>query len=152
MKREFNPEQNHLTLMVGLPYSGKTYWANQHSSRPIVSLDAIRIAHHGKRYLQEAEPYVWLFAHTMVDALFRAGHLDVILDATNTTVKRRQVWYPKPNGTYGRCLYKYIDTHHTICEQRALANNDNEILPVIWRMREQFESFTKEELPDVYDN
>jgi len=89
-----------LILTVGLPCSGKSTWALQQTRRyaspiygsPIVCPDQIRLALHGQRFVAMAEPFVWAIARTMVISLFGAGHQKVILDACNTTRKRRDDW------------------------------------------------------------
>ena len=80
-----------LVLTVGLPRSGKTTWALQQDC-PIVNPDSIRLAIHSQLFIPSAEPLVWVIAEYMVKALFLAGHDKVILDATNTTEKRRNDW------------------------------------------------------------
>ncbi len=81
----------HLIMVVGLPRSGKTFWAlNQ--GYPIVNPDAIRLSMHGQAFIAQAEPLVWAVARYMVESLFKAGHKTVILDACNNTEKRRKTW------------------------------------------------------------
>jgi predicted kinase len=80
-----------LILTVGLPRSGKTTWARAQGV-PVASPDAISRALHGQRFIGVAEPFVWAIAKLMVRALFLAGHPTVIVDATNTTQKRRDEW------------------------------------------------------------
>jgi predicted kinase len=82
---------NLLIMLVGLPRSGKTTWA-QRQGHPIVNPDAIRLALHGHAYIKESESIVWAVARYMVVALFGAGHDTVILDACNNTRKRRDTW------------------------------------------------------------
>ena len=82
---------NTLILTVGLPRSGKTTWA-MGQGHPVVNPDSIRLALHGQPFYGDAEPYVWAIAKTMVQSLFLAGHETVIVDATNTTRKRRDAW------------------------------------------------------------
>lgn len=120
---------NTLILTVGLPYSGKTTWALQ-QGHPIVQPDAIRLALHGERYVQAAEPMVWAMARYMVRALFLAGHNTVVLDATNTTAARRAEWLDQ---MWGIRLH-VIRTTAEECVERALAVDDHEIIPVIRRM------------------
>lgn len=123
-----------LVVAVGLPRSGKSTWALSQSC-PVVSPDAIRLAIHGQRFNAPAEPFVWLVAKTMVRALFLAGHSMVIVDATNTTRKRRDDWQAAEWET----RFKVISTPKEICIERALAKGDNEIIPIIERMALQFE-------------
>lgn len=123
-----------LVLTIGLPRSGKSTWSRQQGF-PIVNPDSIRLALHGQRYIQQAEPYVWAIAHTMVDSLFLAGHQVVILDATNTTAQRRQEWASK---NY-ECYFKHIDTAPGVCITRANDADDQYIIPIIVKQAEQFE-------------
>jgi predicted kinase len=121
-------------MTVGLPRSGKTTWARA-QGHPIVCPDEIRLALHGQRYAQEAEPFVWAIARLMVRALFTAGHNTVILDATNVTQKRRDEWESDLWDT----VFHVIPTNEEECLARADAERDEEIKPVIRRMAEQFE-------------
>lgn len=130
--------ENLLICLIGLPYSGKSTWAIS-QGHPIVCPDAIRIALHGERFNALMEPYVWVIAKTMVKSLFLAGHNTVILDATNTTKKRRTEWVSDDWETN----WEAIDTSKEECINRAKANGDEVIIPVIEKMAEQFEPVNK---------
>lgn len=122
-----------LVLMVGLPRAGKTTRARQISverGAPIVSPDEIRFALHGERFNPEREPEVWNIARVMVDALFRAGHHIVIVDATNNTEKRRDAWIAPGR----QIVCEYVDTPAAECIRRARIECDETIVPVIQRM------------------
>jgi len=136
------PEKE-LVLMVGLPRSGKTTWASRLDD-PIVNPDSIRLALHGQRFLAPAEPMVWAIAKYMVAALFLAGHDRVIVDATNTTVKRREFWKDT------RWVRNFVELHTSKeeCLARAALVSDDEIVPVIEKMADQFEPVTRDELGD----
>lgn len=137
---------NTLILTVGLPRSGKSTWARA-QSYPIVNPDAIRLAIHEQRFLLSAEPYVWTVARTMVKALFLAGHDTVILDATNTTKKRREEWL-----TTGEWWLRYhvVDTPEAECLRRAEATGDQEILPIIKKMAAGYEPLEEYQLDPRY--
>ncbi len=123
-----------LILTVGLPYSGKSTWARQ-QKWPIVCPDEIRRALHGERYIQRAEPFVWAIAHIMVRALFLAGHDTVILDACNTTAKRRIEWTDEDWAVH----YQPFPADLRTCIRRAREADDGAIIPVIERMADQLE-------------
>ena len=110
-----------LILTVGLPRSGKSTWAKEQGF-PIVNPDAIRLSLHGQRFQPEAEGFVWAIAYLMADALFKAGHDTVIVDATNITKKRRQSWIDK----FTDCHVKYvaINTTELVCIERAIKEGD----------------------------
>lgn len=109
-----------LVITVGLPRSGKTTWAKE-QGYPIVNPDAVRLALHGKRFLQDAEDMVWSMSKYMVKALFLAGHEVVIVDATNNTLKRRLVWYDLAKTNGWKSYYKIITTSKEVCLARARA-------------------------------
>ena len=74
----------------------------------------------------------------MVRALFLAGHSKVILDATNTTRKRRDEWQSKEWIT----VFHVINTPVELCLERA----DPILIPVISRMWENQEPLGEDEL------
>ncbi len=127
-----------LIATVGLPRSGKSTWSRI-QTWPIVNPDSVRLAIHGERFNVQAEPFVWLVVKTMIRALFLAGHQVVILDATNTTRKRRD----DLRSTEWETHFKLVDTPVEICLQRAIS--DDEIIPVIKRMAAQYEPLTEDE-------
>ena len=132
--------QLNLILMVGLPRSGKTTWAKKYcEDNPnivIVSPDTIRIALHGQRFIPEAEDMVWGIHYTMVRTLLLQGY-DVLIDATNTTGKRRKPYFDKFKGY--NIMTKVMGTSKEECVRRAKSMNDEEILPIIEKMAEQYE-------------
>lgn len=123
-----------LIQTVAIPRAGKSSWAKS-TGLPICSPDAIRNIIHGTPFRQEAESLVWATARLMVESLFEAGHNVVILDATNTLARRRNEWRsPKWN-----LRFKCFDTPKEVCIERALANGQNYLVPVIERMAKQLE-------------
>lgn len=130
-----------LIATIGLPMSGKSTWSRT-QAYPIVCPDEIRTALHGHRFIAEAEDFVWAIAKVMVRALFGAGHQFVILDACNTTRKRRDVWQSPEWATRFKSFFESVDT----CLERAEAAGDSEIIPTIKRMAEQIELRADDEL------
>ena len=134
-----------LILAVGFPRSGKTTKCKALAAdlgAAIVNPDSIRLAIHGQAYIQEAEPYVWTVAKTMVKALFLAGHDTVIIDAVNNTVRRRNEWISK---AWHR-EFLVIDTDADECIRRAIEEENDAIIPIIERMRTQHEPVSYDEL------
>jgi predicted kinase len=132
-----------LVATVGLPYSGKSTWART-QGYPIVCPDEIRTALHGHRFIHEAEPFVWAIATVMVRSLFGSGHRFVILDACNTTTKRREAWYSASNEWALR--FKSFDADAATCLARAESAGDSEIQPIIENMARRFEPLDGDEL------
>lgn len=129
-----------LICTVGLPRSGKTTWAKS-QAWPIVNPDSVRLAIHGQRFIGLAEPFVWATVKAMVRALFLAGHKIIVLDATNTTRKRRDEWQSDQWATF----FKKMDATVKECLERAAGENDTDIIPVIERMAAQYEPFGEDE-------
>ena len=134
-----------LVLTVGLPQSGKSTWAKD-QGHPIVNLDAIRLATHGQPFVGSAEPFVWATAKAMVRSLFLAGHETVILDATNTTRKRRGEWKSRD---WVRD-FQVFDTPADVCRSRASSSGITGshlegLLGSIDRMSGQFEPVADDE-------
>ena len=124
--------------MVGLPRSGKTTEA-QKLGHPIVCPNAIRLALHGKAFLPESEPMVWTIAKYMVRSLFFAGHDTVILDATNTTVRRREEW----KSPEWERRFIWVITSVEECMDRAIKCGFP--VKVVKRMSNQFQDLTLRE-------
>jgi len=133
MPAEDQPERV-LILTLGLPRSGKSTWARQQGV-PIVNPDSIRLAMHGKRFERLAEPYVWATAKVMVRALFLAGHPRVIVDSTN--IKGRRSWYT--DVIPWKTVLYIVDTPKEVCIERAIATDQEDLIPVIERFSEEFE-------------
>ena len=137
---------NTLIVTVGLPRSGKTTWSLETSKQlkcPIVNPDAVRLAVHQTRFMKSAEPTVWMIVRYMVRALFAAGHKAVILDATNTTKGRRKFWLEEcEQGFYGeeaRVMFVVFDTPALECQDRAIADDMLDLVPIIDSMDCKFE-------------
>lgn len=121
-----------LILTVGLPRSGKSTWAKQ-QGYPIVNPDSIRVALYDDVFIGKMEGYVWLFAKTMVESLFLAGHDVVILDATNLTEESREQW---KNNAW-EIEYRQFRATKDTCIQRAIDSNTHYLIPVIEKMAER---------------
>ncbi len=81
----------------------------------------------------------------MVRALFIAGHDQVILDATNTTKKRRDEWKSKD---WLRDFYN-VDTDFETCLKRA--DESGFPIDVLERMHKQLEDVLFSEFTDQGD-
>ena len=135
-----------IICMMGLPRSGKSTKArvlSEEAGIPIVNRDSIRLALHGQRYVQIAEPMVKAISGIMVNALFIAGHKTVIVDETNMRRSTRDFWASlNPDA---RIEFWYVDTPKEECLRRAQFMNDEIIQPVIERMAADFEPLGEDE-------
>jgi len=139
-----------LYITVGLPYSGKSSWAYRYSLEhnvPIVCPDNIRLSLHGMRYSALAEDFVWAIAKVMTRSLFYSGHSIVILDATNTSKKRRDFWYDE----MWKSIFILFGVDGKECIRRAKENNDTAIIPIIQRQAENFEPIENDEGDNIIE-
>ena len=134
-KREEKMKEKLLILMVGLPRSGKTTIA-QKMGFPVVNPDSVRLALHGDNFIVETERMVWTIVHYMVESLFLAGHNTVVLDATNTTKKRRAEWFSDRWNT----TFVLLDTPKEECLRRAMDGGRMDLVPVIEQMSAEYEA------------
>jgi predicted kinase len=125
---------NKLICTVGLPRSGKSTWSRT-QPYPKVNKDAIRLALHGQRFLQEAEDWVHTISITMTKALFLSGHDIVICDETNITRKHREDCMSDDWETE----FRLFDTSRDVCIERALLTDDYYIIPIIEMMHDNWE-------------
>lgn len=126
-----------LIVMVGLPRSGKSTACKEYRDRgyPVVARDAVRLAVHGCRYRQEAEPLVAAITKQMVTALFIAGHDTVVVDECNVTKRERDKW----KSPHWARQFHVIPNSLWESRDRAEDAKDYEIIPVIERMAQEWE-------------
>lgn len=140
-----------LAILCGLPKSGKSTFAKtmQADGWVVVNPDAVRLQLHGQAFYGPAEPFVWAAVELMVRALLAAEHR-VLVDATNTTRKRRAQWL-KVAQDFGLILDAYVmDTPVEECQNRndfaAKYGSPSASVPteVIDRMSAQWEPVTED--------
>jgi hypothetical protein len=143
-------EKGRLHVLIGLPRSGKSTYANKWireivpRPRAIVSGDDIRQALTGERYNSHSEIYVQAIKKTSIEAQLLRGH-DVIVDGTHTTWNSLRVllkidpeaefiFYPPEivDGfdTSSDVFWAHVDE----CRARAISSGQSDLLPVISRM------------------
>lgn len=109
-----------LTLMVGLPLSGKSTYCRDHRLEKdwvIVNPDSYRLALHRQLFLPEREKEVWAAVDLSIKGLLISGQ-NVVLDATNVTAKTRDK-YRKIARDLGFNFQCYIvDTPLSVCIER----------------------------------
>lgn len=132
-----------LTLLVGLPASGKTTFCeksfNEEGSPVRISLDDFRKLICGKDYFKPFEPTVHAWAQQTTRYLLSQGH-DVVLDATSLTQGLRNIWVSLAReylGVYTSCIY--FDVPFEVCLKRNAERERKVPEDVIKRMSEQLQ-------------
>jgi predicted kinase len=136
-----------LVVTVGLPRSGKSTWARVQGF-PIVNGDSVRLALHGQRFLEDAEPMVAVLTEIMTKALL-ACHDTVVVDECNVTAKRRKKWEILAKRAEAALEYQVFTTMPGVCRRRAIDTGQPDLIPVIDRMAAEWDycsvSWKKEE-------
>jgi len=133
-----------LIAMVGLPRSGKSTIVKnlaKEFNAPVVRKDDIRLALHGQRYEALAEDFIRAIAKVMVRSLFLSGSEVVIADETHFSQAARDhmkdpAWDTK---------FYLVLTHPDVCKERAIATNQEDLIPVIDGMMDRWEPLSTED-------
>lgn len=89
-KEIWEPEGGWVTIMCGLPGSGKNTWIENNYDGPIIELDAIRKKHKIKWGDKDAQGYVFQEAKEELKAKLRKKQ-DVLWNGTNMTELQRKI-------------------------------------------------------------
>ena len=109
-------------MMIGIPGSGKSYYSNllnKEKGYPIISTDAVRMAHPDWE-----ESLIWPEVYRLCAWHLENGE-DVIFDATNITPKVRNRFkdeVDKHFTNYERIAY-YFDVDPSVCVERVKIRN-----------------------------
>ena len=134
-----------IKIMCGLPRSGKTTWITKNRTNEVViSADELRYIVYGQRFWGEGETLMWSIRDCMLRYFLSQG-VDIIIDETNTTVKRRKPIIALAKKAGYVIIGYLIDYALHDCIDRA----DDALIPVIERMAEQFEPPTEAEGFDI---
>ena len=105
--------------------------------------DDVRRVLHGRAHHPPAEPLVWANAELTVRALLLGGHT-VVVDATNTTSRRRAPWLRVARDQEVTIEAFVLEMPKAECHERNRASADPVPAEVIDRMNEQWEPVTEE--------
>lgn len=138
-----------LAILCGLPRSGKSTYARtlrHEQGFVVICPDEVRLALHGQSFCPPAEAFVWATCELMARSLLQTEHA-VLIDATNTTAKRRKVWLDMARS-FGIDLEAFVmETPVEECHERNefVRQYGSNALPrgVIDRMAEQWEPVTE---------
>ena len=128
-----------LKILVGLPRSGKTTYAERYKgSWAIISADQLRYLVYGQRFCAVGEDLVWAIRKVALKMLLEQG-MDIVIDETNATKVRRKAIIDVVKKYDYTIEFVVINTSAEVCIQRAEAEGDKYIIPIIERMEAQFE-------------
>jgi tRNA uridine 5-carbamoylmethylation protein Kti12 len=133
-----------LICMMGLPRSGKTTIVKELRKKynaPVVRRDDIRLALHNQRYQAVAEPFVKAISDVMIRSLFLSGHEVVICDETNYSRATRD--YHK--SSKWKTVFYHVPTDVKTCQERAIATDQPDLVPVIQAMWDRYEPLGDDE-------
>ena len=137
-----------LIMTVGLPRSGKSTWCKKMAAErgwPIVCPDAVRWALYGRRWWAPGEKQVWAASYLMARSLFLAGHDTVLLDSTSTTREARNFWKPGDDLLWTLRYHEILTASH-VCIRRAKETLQEDLIPVIERMVNNWEPLGEDDL------
>ena len=137
-----------LAIMVGLPQSGKSTGAlrlRKAHGHTVLCPDEVRLALHGHEFYRPAELIVWGMVETMARALLATDH-DVIIDACNTSRKRRQQWIDLAISTNRNLLAYVVSTPKEVCIERAMDSGQVQLVPAIERMADNWQDIDEPEI------
>jgi len=129
-----------IKIMIGLPRCGKSTWIKENrTTEVVVSADDLRYIVYNQRFWGDGEALMWSIRGMMLKYLMQQG-VDIIIDETNTTKERRKPILKLAKQfdyTVVGCVVEGAWTDE--CIRRAKATGQEDLIPVINRMAEQFE-------------
>lgn len=127
-------EDRGLILLCGLPFAGKSAWA-QAQGYPIVSPESIRSALQTTLFKGRWELMVRWSVRFMIYALFLAGHQFVILDDVHHTPEERARFSRGEYQTFVKEIAASVDE----CVTRAVEAGHASMVPLIRQLASAYE-------------
>jgi predicted kinase len=120
-----------VTLMCGLPGSGKTTWIknNKKSDTDIISLDDIRHSIFGHQFYRDAEPWILAFAASMAKILLEQKR-SIIIDATNLLPFMRNTWRTMAQKYGAKIELVLLDVPLAVCIKRNNTRSKSKRVPI----------------------
>lgn len=141
---------NTLTILCGLPRSGKSTWIEKNKGDAIVvSNDWIRENILGASYAHSANAVVWTMADTVLRVVLGQGK-DVILDGLNNTKFVRKFYVDIAREYGAKVRMVVIETHLEVCLARNRMKATHKLPDeVLIKMDKNFEIPTSKEYDDI---
>jgi len=130
-----------LTMMCGLPRSGKSTWIQENQGNAIIICpDRVRLKVFGVQFYRGAEQFVWGFTNGMANLILEQKK-DIIVDATNINYKQRRAWFNIAADYCDKVRIVWFKTSIKECKARNEKSDKNNRVPpeVIDRMARDFE-------------
>jgi len=117
-----------LTIMCGIPRSGKTIWVlkNKTIQDVIVSSDDIRKHILGSPFSPQDEPFVWSLVENLI-ILLMVQKKDIILDATNLYLHTRLKYIPLAREHNYKTRLVWLNTDVEECLKRNKNSKDKKV-------------------------
>jgi len=139
-----------LTIMSGLPKSGKTTWiaTNKGDNDVIVSSDDIRKYVLGHSFSPQDETFVWELVENLI-ILLMVQKKDIILDACNLYPHTRLKYIPLVEEYDYKTRLVCLNTEVKECLKRNKNSKDNKVpLDAMKRMCDAFQKVNPKYEPD----
>lgn len=130
-----------VTIMCGLPRSGKSTWIKKNKGEAIVvSPDEIRSKIFGHQFFKSAEDFIWAMAKAIARLLLEQRK-DIVIDATSITMSSRNEWIKLAEQYKANVRIVWMRTSIRKCLERNNTSPEGKKLPdeVIRRMAMVFE-------------
>jgi len=131
----------YLTIMCGLPRSGKSTWINRKMKNAVViSPDKVRSEIFGHQYFANSEDFIWGVTKAMARLILAQGK-HVLIDATHITFSSRRTWIRIAEQYDAGFQIVWVKTSMAKCIERNEKSAEGQKLPdgVIERMAANFE-------------
>lgn len=134
-----------LDMMIGLPRSGKSTWADEHKEgKVIMSADRFRMLIYGQRYFAGGEELMWATYNVALKVLLDQG-IDIIIDNTNVTKAGRKKLIDLAKSYGYEVNARWVHTDYHTCIINAYDVWQDDLIPIIEKMAVQFEAPTLDE-------
>lgn len=136
-----------IIILSGLPRSGKTTFAKEYMGRGFVkiSADDMRYLVYNQRFWAAGENLMWSIRNICLEYML-AQQLNIIIDETNTTAKRRSPIIKLAQQYNYNIIGVVIESvTKEICIKRAKDTEREDIIPIIENQHHKFETLEKGE-------
>jgi predicted kinase len=144
---------SNIIILSGLPRSGKTTLVNRvlevDESYIKISADNLRYILYGHRFFEGGEEFVW-GARKVILKMLMQQNKNIIVDECNNGTARRQMLLSLAKLYEYQTTIIHINTDSNTCRDRAIKENDMEIIKIIDFMSGKFQDPTIEEANNLF--